>query len=230
MLKFVDVHKTFRNGANVAAVLRGVNFTLEAGELLVLTGQSGSGKTTLLNLAGCLTRPTQGSIFIDSDEVSALPDHFLSAVRRDTIGFVFQQYNLLPGYTAGENVEIPLIPLGISERQRKERASALLAHVGLAQKTDTPIQRLSGGEQQRVAVARALINNPRLILADEPTSNVDAETATVIIELFVELRRQQRALIIASHDAVWQEIADREINMMADGQLQVADPRAFALV
>ncbi len=230
MLQFVNVCKIYRDESQLLSILNDVNFTLEAGQLMVLTGPSGSGKTTLLNIAGCLTRPTQGSVIIAGVDVSVLPDDHLSAVRRDTIGFIFQQYNLLPGYTAIENVEIPLIPLGVSERQRKDRATELLAHVGLAHKTHTPIQRLSGGEQQRVAVARALINNPSLILADEPTSNVDDETAGLILELFAELRRRRKAIIVASHDNVWLEKASGDICSIADGQLQFPSIHAMALV
>lgn len=205
MLNMVGVSKVYRNNRTETIALDGVDLELEAGQLVLLTGHSGSGKTSLLNVAGCLTRPTTGRVWLAGQQVSALPDHFLSDVRRHAVGFVFQLYNLLPGYTAAENVAMPLIPTGIGEKQRNEKAVGMLDRVGLSHRAHVRVEQLSGGEQQRVAVARALINDPKLILADEPTSNVDPHTELVIISIFLELKKQGKAIIVISHDTAWHE-------------------------
>lgn len=205
MIRMQGVSKTYRAGRNLVPVLDSVDFSLSTGEMAVITGASGGGKTTLLNIIGCLTRPTTGQVWLLGNEVSRYPEHFLSDVRRTTVGFVFQQYNLLPGYTAAENVYMPLIPMGIGETRRLERAGVLLDQVGLVDKMHRCVEQLSGGEQQRVAVARALVNNPKLLLADEPTSNVDPETEHLIISLFQEFRRQGNSIVVASHDTAWLE-------------------------
>jgi putative ABC transport system ATP-binding protein len=187
-------------GGSVVDAVSDLTMTVPRGHCLLLRGPSGSGKSTLLNLLGCLTHPTSGRIFLDGREVSHLPDHFLTGIRRSTIGFVFQAFNLLEGYTVLENVGMPLVPLGVHYEARQQKALALLRKVDLEHRAYFQANELSGGEQQRVAVARALVNDPAMIIADEPNSNVDWQNSRLILDIFRELKKEGRTLIISSHD------------------------------
>jgi ABC-type lipoprotein export system ATPase subunit len=207
-----------------AEVLRGVSFTVEAGELVALTGPSGSGKTTLLQLIGSLDRPTRGRIVVDGVDVGKLrrPANF----RRAVVGFVFQLHFLLPTLTARQNVELPMEAAHVSRRERLRRAQELLAEVGLPDRTDAMPSELSGGERQRVAIARALANQPPLVLADEPTGSLDTAASRQVWRLLNEIRASRgTTLIVASHDPSLAEHADRSLHLV-DGQLTDGrDPR-----
>jgi putative ABC transport system ATP-binding protein len=212
-----SVTKIFRSGRERVEAIKGLNGQIEEGEAVLFSGPSGSGKSTLLNIVGCLTRPTAGRVFMRGREVSRLADHFRSDVRRNEMGFIFQQFNLLAGYTALDNVAMPLIPLGLGVSERRRRAGTLLERLGLMHRATFAVNELSGGEQQRVAIARALIGDPWLILADEPSSNVDEKAAHTLLAIFDELKGEGRTLIIASHDRMFLEsdLIDRKLVLPA---------------
>lgn len=202
IVKLQDVTKIYQSGKiriKVRAIDH-VSLEIKGGEFVVVSGPSGSGKTTLLNVIGCLTGVTSGTLFIDGREVSHWPDHFLSGLRREKIGFVFQQFNLLTGYKTWENVSLPLVPMGISENIRRGRAMTLLEYLNLETRADFMVNELSGGEQQRVAIARALINDPDIILADEPLSNIGKDHVKIVIDLFKRLKEKGKTIIISAHD------------------------------
>ena len=205
MIEIKSLTKVFEEHGKEVAILCDLDLRVRKGECVMIQGPSGSGKTTLLNAVGCLTRPTRGEVFIDGKRVSHLPGHFLCEVRRDKIGFVFQQFNLLCGYSAVENAAMPLLPLGIGRKERRQRAGFFLDFLGLRDKADTQVNKLSGGEQQRVAIARALINDPDIIIIDEPISSVDNGTAEKIIDIFSELNRKGKTILAASHDSLLRE-------------------------
>ncbi len=195
------VSRTYRGDGGELAVLRGVDLTVHAGEIVALVAPSGAGKSTLLHIAGLLDRPDGGSVLIDGRDAGALPDAARTATRRDTIGFVYQFHHLLPEFTALENVVLPQIIAGRPRRLAEERARELLTTFGLAARLGHLPGKLSGGEQQRVAISRALANRPRLLLADEPTGNLDVATAgTVFVELLAVVREQGVAALIATHN------------------------------
>jgi putative ABC transport system ATP-binding protein len=200
MIKIKSLSKIFKDGKNKVTALSGVGLSIKRGECVIIGGPSGSGKTTLLNIIGCLTRPTQGEVLIENKDISRLPEHFLCELRRGKIGFIFQQFNLFSGYTAIENVGMPLVPLGIPLSQRQKLSEKLLCSLGLAERMDFNVNELSGGEQQRVAIARALINNPDIIIADEPISNIDSENAARIINIFTELIKEGKTFITTTHN------------------------------
>lgn len=218
-IEFTQVSKHFRSGSERVEPIRDLSFRVDVSEAVLVSGPSGSGKTTLLNIVGCLTRPSQGAVSVGGREVSRLADHFRTQVRRHQIGFIFQQFNLLAGYTAVENVAMPLIPSGVSAEERRRRAGDLLNLLGLSHRARFSVSELSGGEQQRVAIARALIRDPWLILADEPTSNVDAESASQILAIFSELKSRKKTIVVASHDPMLVEsgLFDREL-VLPDGR------------
>ena len=194
---FEHVSKKYQVGDETITVLDKVNFQIEAGDFLVITGPSGAGKTTLLNLLGTLDEPTAGRILYDGVEAGALPSNQIADFRRDHIGFVFQFYNLIPQLSARENVMLPLLPtMKKLEFDLEERAAALLAQVGLDSKSDKYPYQLSGGEQQRVAIARALVNTPSLLLADEPTGNLDAHTGEQIMQILQGFNRKQGVTVV----------------------------------
>ena len=202
MLKVSHLQKKFRSGDTDVVPVKDVTFTLETGSFAAIIGKSGSGKSTLLAMLGALDRPTSGSIEVDDVQITKLSDKKLTTYRRSDIGFVFQQYNLVPNLTALENVMLPMEFAGVSAPTRRERAAKLLNQVGLegAKQSRRPT-RLSGGEQQRVAIARALANKPKLILADEPTGNLDTQTGELIFELLHELTRAEDVTIVTvTHD------------------------------
>jgi len=213
------VERAFAHGDETIHALRGVDLVVQRGEVLAITGRSGSGKTTLLNLLGGLDQPTAGSVNVDGAEVSALSERELLRLRRDTIGYVFQSFGLLPILSAAENVELPLRLVRAEGGMRETRVAELLERVGLAGRARHRPHELSGGEQQRVAVARALANRPKLLLADEPTGQLDSETGHSIMLLLREVVRGEGVTaIIATHDPLMLDVADRIVELR-DGRL-----------
>ncbi len=217
LIEVTDVHKIYRMGEVEVHALRGVSLQIEAGEHLAVMGPSGSGKSTLMNLLGCLDTPTRGSYYLDGEDVSRLSSDRLAAVRNRKIGFVFQQFNLLPRATAAQNVALPLIYGGAANSP--ERALQALERVGLAERAHHRPREMSGGEQQRVAIARALVNNPSIVLADEPTGNLDTRTGAEILALFDELNAEGITLVMVTHD---QHVAERcrRVVRLVDGELE----------
>jgi len=215
-----DLRRTYRTEAGELPVLRGVDLALRAGEIVALMAPSGAGKSTLLHLAGLLDRPDGGSVFVAGRDAGTLPDAARTVIRRDTIGFVYQFHHLLGEFTALENVALPQMIAGQSRRAASERASALLAGLGLATRADHLPGRLSGGEQQRVAIARALANAPRVLLADEPTGNLDVHTADIVFEeLLAMVRRGGLAALIATHNPELAARMDRTVTLR-DGRVE----------
>jgi len=215
MYELRGVAKFFQRGSTTVRALDGVDLEIERGEFLALEGPSGSGKTTLLQLLGALDRPSEGTVLFEGRDLAKLPDNQLAALRLRSFGFVFQQFNLIPTLTAVENVEAKLVPVGGT----RERALELLGEVGLAERADHLPGQLSGGEQQRVAIARALSVDPRVVLADEPTGNLDTGTGGEIIELLAGLAAEHGAtVIVATHDASLASRAPRRLQMR-DGRL-----------
>jgi putative ABC transport system ATP-binding protein len=206
MIDMKSIRKVYSMGKVEVQALKGVDLVIGENEFVSIMGPSGSGKSTLMNLMGCLDTPTSGEYFLDDQKVESLSPNELAEIRNKKVGFVFQNFNLLPYATAFENVEVPLIFGGVPTKKRKQRAMELLGRVGLADRADHKPTELSGGEMQRVAIARALVNNPRLILADEPTGNLDSGSGAEIIKLFEELGRQGHTIIVITHD---KEIARR---------------------
>lgn len=195
-----DIHKSYYLGKQELPVLKGINLSVMNNEYLSLMGPSGSGKSTLMNIIGCLDTLSNGQYILNNKDVSKMSDDELADVRNIEIGFVFQQFNLLPRLTAWENVALPLIYAGISKTERETRAKDMLQRVGLAERTDHKPNELSGGQSQRVAIARALINNPSIILADEPTGNLDTKTSDEIMELFAQIHEQGNTVMLVTHE------------------------------
>ena len=219
LAQLVDLRKQYHMGADVIVqALTGVNLVIQEGEYLAIMGASGSGKSTLLNILGCLDRPTSGHYYLDGQDVSALSDGELSEVRGRRIGFVFQSFNLIPQLTALGNIEVPLFYRGMARRERHQRSQELAERVGLGPRARHRPMELSGGEQQRVAIARALANDPVIILADEPTGNLDSKTGQEIFAIFDDLAARGRTLIIITHD---EKVGARThaIVRLADGQV-----------
>jgi len=213
-----DLHKTYLAGDVEVHALRGVSLAVEAGESLAIMGSSGSGKSTLMNILGCLDRPTRGQYRLDGEEVERLDRNRLAEIRNRTLGFVFQSFNLLPRTSALENVELPLVYAGVPTRLRRERAAQALARVGLGDRLQHPPSQLSGGQQQRVAIARALVAEPKVILADEPTGNLDSHTSLEIMELFQELVAAGITVVLVTHEADIAATAARVVQMR-DGRI-----------
>jgi putative ABC transport system ATP-binding protein len=195
-----NLKKIYYMGANVVNALQGVNLDIHKNEYVALMGPSGSGKSTLMNLIGCLDSPTSGDYFLNGTNVSTMNDGELAEVRNKEIGFVFQTFNLLPRLSALENVALPLVYAGYSKTERLEKARQTLESVGLGDRMDHKPNELSGGQRQRVAVARALVNNPSIILADEPTGNLDSKTSLEIIGLFEEIHAQGNTIVLVTHE------------------------------
>jgi putative ABC transport system ATP-binding protein len=224
-----NVSRAYTLGAAQVHAVRDVDLTLTAGESVAVVGPSGSGKTTLLQLLGALDRPSAGELLFEGRDIGRLRDGDLSELRLEVLGFVFQQFNLIPTLTAAQNVEIALAPTSSSRAERRERVFGLLASVGLAERADHVPGKLSGGEQQRVAIARALANDPHVLLADEPTGNLDSTTGAEIIDLLLSLSgdRQRRTVIVVTHDA---NVASRALRVihMQDGRLVANGVRELA--
>ncbi|MFB6887966.1 ABC transporter ATP-binding protein [Kitasatospora sp. NPDC056327] len=219
MVAVDEVHRSFGTGERTVHALRGVSFTIGRGELTALKGRSGSGKTTLLNLVGGLDSPTGGTITLDGTDLGGLDEEGRLALRRDRLGFVFQSFGLLPVLTAAENVGVPMRLRKVPAAQREERAHTLLALVGLADHANQRPGELSGGQQQRVAIARALANEPDLIIADEPTGQLDSETGRSIMELLrAVVRSEGVTVLVATHDPNLMELADRVVELR-DGRV-----------
>ena len=219
IVRTVGLTRHYKMGDTLVEALQGVDLTLARGEFVALVGPSGSGKSTVLHLIGGLDRPTSGEVWIDGIELSASDEHTLTHHRRTHVGFVFQGFNLLPRLTAEENVALPLMFSGVPEKERRARARALLARVGLGQRLAHRPTQLSGGEQQRVAIARALIGQPALLLADEPTGNLDSTTGAEIMALLRELNRERAlTLLVVSHDPEVAAFAGRIVRLR-DGQV-----------
>jgi putative ABC transport system ATP-binding protein len=210
VLEAADVVKTFHEGSESVSVLKGASLTLSRGEIVALEGPSGSGKTTFLTILGCMLTPTSGRVAIEGREVDPAHPERLPAFRRSSIGFVFQQFNLFPALTAGENVEYALNLKGVRGKAAKVEAARVLEAVGLADRTRFLPRDLSGGQKQRVAIARALAGTAPIVLADEPTANLDSQVGTQVLELFRDLaKREDRALLIVTHDPKVRAVADR---------------------
>jgi putative ABC transport system ATP-binding protein len=228
-----DVVKTYTMGEQVVHALRGVTLTIEAGEFVAIMGASGSGKSTLMNILGCLDRPTSGHYRLAGEAVDEMSSDELAAIRNRRIGFVFQQFNLLPRTSALENVELPMVYAGMRPAERRARALASLERVGLEGRAGHTPAELSGGQQQRVAIARALVNAPQLILADEPTGALDSQTSEDIMRLLAELNRQGMTVVLVTHEndiAAWtrRRLVFRDGLVIEDRVQQPVQPAAHA--
>ena len=226
MLELKHIRKLFNEGKpHELVAVDGVSLSIDAGKVTVLRGPSGSGKTTLLSLIGCMVRPSSGRIFLDEQEITSLPERFLTQVRRTSFGFIFQQFNLVKGITALENVMLPAYPLGERHASLQERAFELLDLFNIRARASSKAEWLSGGEAQRTAIARALINNPRIIIADEPTAHLDTKLSLEFMDIVSRFREQERTVIIASHDPVVYDspVVDRVVTMR-DGRIDGEEP------
>ncbi|MFN2362762.1 MAG: ABC transporter ATP-binding protein [Halarsenatibacteraceae bacterium] len=213
MIEVKDLRKVFKNGEIEVEALKGVSYLIEDGEFVAIMGPSGSGKSTLMHLLGCLDQATSGKYLLAGTDVGELDDNQLAQIRNEKVGFVFQQFNLLARTSIRKNVEVPMIYRGIGRKERKRRAEEMLARVGLDHRMEHNPNEISGGQKQRVAIARALVNNPDLILADEPTGNLDTKTGNEIMEIFKELNEQGHTIIIVTHEPPIAEQARRIINL-----------------
>jgi len=218
MIRTEHLTKIYRMGEAEVYALHDVNLEIQDGEFVAIIGPSGSGKSTLLNMIGCLDKPTSGSVFIDTIDTATLTENQLAEIRREKIGFVFQQFNLVHTLNALENVALPLFFSGVKREIRFKRAAEVLKNVGLEQRTYHKPSELSGGQQQRVAIARALANDPEIIIADEPTGNVDSETGKAIMAILTGLNKEGRTIIVVTHDPEIAACADRR-KRMRDGRL-----------
>jgi putative ABC transport system ATP-binding protein len=226
LLELEQVTRTYDMGSVEVQALRGVSLSIEAGEFVAIVGPSGSGKSTMMGILGCLDRPTSGTYSLDGTEVSELADDALAQIRSRTIGFVFQSYNLIPRTSAVDNVATPLLYQGVGRRERHARATAALERLGLGDRLGHEPTELSGGEQQRVAVARAIVTNPAVLLADEPTGNLATHQGLEVLEVFKGLHASGRTIVLITHDLSVAAVADRQIRLLdglvegqADGRL-----------
>jgi putative ABC transport system ATP-binding protein len=218
ILQLRGITRDFKLGAQTVHVLKGIDLDISKNEYVALMGPSGSGKSTLMNLLGCLDTPTSGSYELNGTDVSSLNDNALAEIRNSEIGFVFQTFNLLPRSTALENVALPLVYAGLSKEERLARAAEVLEQVGLADRMDHRPNQLSGGQRQRVAVARALVNKPALILADEPTGNLDSKTSVEIMKLFDDIQAAGNTVVLVTHEEDIAQHAKRVIRLV-DGNI-----------
>ncbi|MBV5276396.1 ABC transporter ATP-binding protein [bacterium] len=221
MIELKDIHKAFNQGRdNEFHALNGIDLHLPAQRVTALRGPSGSGKTTLLSIIGCLSRPSSGRVRLQERDISGLPERFLTDIRRQTFGFIFQQFNLIKGLSAIENVMLPAYPLGGDWRTLRENAERLLADLRLSHRREAKVEWLSGGEQQRVAIARALINDPQIIIADEPTANLDTALALEFMNILEKLSATGKTVILTSHDPLVVDSAIvHQVVDMRDGRI-----------
>ncbi len=219
IIELQQVRKTYYMGSNTLDVLKGISLAINKNEYVALMGPSGSGKSTLMNILGCLDTPTAGSYILNGKDVSKMADDDLAEVRNNEIGFVFQQFNLLPRLTAAENVALPLIYAGIGRKERTERAMEALKKVALADRSHHKPNEMSGGQIQRVAIARALVNNPSLLLADEPTGNLDSKTSAEVMEIFSHIQAGGNTVVLVTHEEDIAEYAKRIVRLR-DGNIE----------
>jgi len=216
MIKLKNVFKIYEINQNEQVIaLQNINLSFNEGEVIVLKGSSGSGKSSILSLIASLSKPTTGEVIVDKKKISKLPDNFASIYRRDNIGFIFQKYNLIPSLTVQENILLPLVPLNLEKLVAQKKLIRVMKMFHIEHKKDTLVKNLSGGEQQRVAIARANVNNPKIIIADEPTANLDEKLSLSFIEILKELKSENKTIIIATHDPLFfnLKIVDREITI-----------------
>ncbi len=225
LIETVDLWKSYQMGDEQIHALRGVSIQIERGEYVAIMGPSGSGKSTLMNLIGCLDTPTKGSYLLNNKQVSNMDDNELARIRNEEIGFVFQTFNLLPRATALRNVELPMVYAGIPAKDREQRAKAALDKVELSTRMGHRPNELSGGQRQRVAIARALVNNPSILLADEPTGNLDSKTGVEIMALFDRLHQSGNTIVLVTHEADVAAYAHRTIHIR-DGRVEQDVKRA----
>ncbi len=225
ILEIRNLTKVYGSNGTAVHALRGIDLDVRRGEFVALIGPSGSGKSTLMSILGCLDRPTQGHYRLDGERVEGLSGAELAAIRNEKIGFVFQQYNLLPKASVQRNVELPMLYAGVPRKERRERALDLLARVGIPEKAKSLPAQLSGGQRQRVAIARALANGPALLLADEPTGALDSKTGSEVLALFKELHAQGNTLILVTHDSSIAAMAERQVELR-DGLIYVEQEKA----
>jgi putative ABC transport system ATP-binding protein len=223
VIRIHDLTREYRMGSERILALHGVTLEIRRNEYVAIMGPSGSGKSTMMNVLGCLDTPTAGEYWLNGEEVSRLTDDALARVRNQEIGFVFQTFNLLPRATALHNVELPLVYAGVRARERRERAATALARVGLAERMDHRPNELSGGQRQRVAIARALVNQPSILLADEPTGNLDSATSEEIMEVFAALHAGGQTVIMVTHEPDIAARAERRI-VLRDGRVESDQP------
>ncbi|MFD2213055.1 ABC transporter ATP-binding protein [Metabacillus endolithicus] len=216
MIELTSITKSYKVGQDTLDVLKGISLTINEGEFVAIMGPSGSGKSTLMNVIGCLDNPTSGTYLLGDEDISTYKDEMLARVRNLSIGFVFQQFQLLPRLTALKNVELPMVYAGYKKKEREERAKQALEKVGLAERVNHLPNELSGGQKQRVAIARSIVNNPKIILADEPTGALDSKTSITIMEQFTQLNLEGTTVILVTHE---QEVADyaKRIITVRDG-------------
>ncbi len=222
-----DIQKSYFMGTQALPVLKGINLDIFKNEYVALMGPSGSGKSTLMNIIGCLDSPSGGTYILNNKDVSKMADDDLAEVRNKDIGFIFQQFNLLPRLTAVENVALPLVYAGVSKKERTERAMAVLAQVGLADRSHHRPNEMSGGQIQRVAIARALVNNPAIILADEPTGNLDSKTSAEVMDIFGKIQAEGNTVVLVTHEEDIAGYAKRVIRLR-DGIVESDRTSTFA--
>lgn len=229
IIQLEKIEKSYYMGNHAIPVLKGISLEIQRNEYVALMGPSGSGKSTLMNILGCLDSPTGGKYILNSQDVSQMTDDELAQVRNNEIGFVFQQFNLLPRLTAAENVALPLVYAGVSKKERLERALEALRKVGLADRSHHKSNELSGGQIQRVAIARALVNNPSLLLADEPTGNLDSKTSVEVMELFANIHAAGNTVVLVTHEEDIAAYAHRVVRLR-DGLVESDTIRASTSV
>lgn len=228
IIQLEDIRKSYFMGKQTISVLRGITLMIQKNEYVALMGPSGSGKSTLMNILGCLDSPTAGTYILNGQDVSTMTDNALAEVRNKEIGFVFQQFNLLPRLTALENVALPLVYAGIAKKQRTEQAMEVVTKVGLEDRSHHKPNELSGGQCQRVAIARALVNNPSIILADEPTGNLDSKTSVEIMEIFSKIHSGGNTVVLVTHEEDIANYAKRVVRLR-DGIIE-SDKRRESVV